>query len=190
MKKSSNYYEILGIDPKATAQQIKEAYRTLARRYHPDLNPQDSDSADKFRIINEAYRILSDQEQRSHYDYINFEPPNANPDSVGSPSPKSASGGKNEEAFFTQGLKNSQLGNYKEAIKNYNQAIAINQNYADAYNKRGLCFYKLGEPSEAIKDFTKALYINSKIPDAYYNRGMARFKLGYAQAAIEDYTAA
>ncbi len=188
MKKSLNYYEVLGIDPKATAKQIKEAYRTLARRYHPDLNPADNDSADKFRIINEAYRILSDQEQRSHYDYINFEPPNSSNNSNHNSSANTPNG--NEKIYYDQGLKKAQLGNYQEAIKDYNQAIAINQNYAEAYNKRGLCYYKLGELSEAIKDFTKALYINSNIADAYYNRGMARFKLGYAQGAIEDYTTA
>ncbi len=177
-----NHYQILGVDPKATAKQIKDAYRNLARLHHPDLNPQDATSVDKFRKINEAYRVLSDTEQRSHYDYMNFEPSNTNH--------HSSNTNKDADNCYSRGLKKSQGGEYKAAIKDYNQAIAINQNYADAYNKRGLCYYKLGEPSEAIKDFTKALYLNSKIPDAYYNRGLARSKLGYAQAAIEDYTEA
>lgn len=179
MEKFPNYYEILGIEPKATAKQVKDAYRSLARQYHPDLNP-DSKSVDKFRKINEAYTVLSDQEQRSHYDFMNFETNNSN----------NSSSSRSAEIYYSQGLKKSQGANYKEAIKDFTQAININSNYADAYNKRGLCYYKLGEPSEAIKDFTKAIYINSNLPDAYYNRGTARFKLGYAEAAIEDYTQA
>ncbi len=191
MTKSPNHYEILGVDLKATAKQIKDAYRALARRYHPDLN-HDSASVDKFRKINEAYQVLSDQQLRSHYDFMNFEP-------VNSEGSKNSDTNKNEvknevkndaEICYKKGLKKSQGGNYSEAIKDFSQAILINQNHADAYNKRGLCYYKLGEPAESIKDFTKALFINSKIPDAYYNRGMARFKLGYPHAAIEDYTEA
>ncbi len=185
MEKFPNYYEILGIEPKATAKQIKDAYRSLARQYHPDLNPQDSKSVDKFRKINEAYTVLSDQEQRSHYDFMNFEPINSRGNSRGSSNNSSSA-----EIYYGQGLKKSQGANYKEAIKDFTQAININSNYADAYNKRGLCYYKLGEPSEAIKDFTKAIYNNSNLPDAYYNRGTARFKLGYAEAAIEDYNQA
>lgn len=179
MEKSLNYYEILGVEPQATAKQIKDAYRNLARKYHPDLNPESSEAVEKFRKINQAYKVLCDQEQRSHYDYMNFAPVNS-----------SNSNNKGAEFYYSQALKKSQNGNYKQAINDYSQAININQNYADAYNKRGLCYYKLGDYSESIKDFTKAIYINSNIPDAYYNRGSARFKLGYAQAAIEDYTQA
>jgi tetratricopeptide (TPR) repeat protein len=183
-----NHYEILGVTVRATAKEIKDAYRALARQYHPDLNPQNSESVDNFRRINEAYRVLADTEQRSHYDYMNFEPDNNNSKNTNSSNSKSAN--QDAEIYYSQGLMKSQIRNYAEAIKDYSRAIAINQNYADAYNKRGLCYYKLYEPSEAIKDFTKALYLDSNIPDAYYNRGMAKFDLGYPQAAVEDYTQA
>lgn len=66
-----NYYRILGVNPSATAEEVRRAYRVLARRYHPDVNP-DSTAVDKFKDIAEAYRILGDSTQRSNYD-MDFE---------------------------------------------------------------------------------------------------------------------
>jgi curved DNA-binding protein len=63
-----DYYKILGIDNKATSKEIKSAYRKLARKYHPDLNPNDKDAKRKFQEINEANEVLSDPEKRKKYD--------------------------------------------------------------------------------------------------------------------------
>lgn len=63
-----DYYKILEIDKNANAQTIKNAYRKLARKYHPDLNPNDKDSKQKFQQINEANEVLSDPEKRKKYD--------------------------------------------------------------------------------------------------------------------------
>ena len=63
-----DYYKILGIDKGATPQIIKNAYRKLARKYHPDLNPNDKDAKQKFQQINEANEVLSDPEKRKKYD--------------------------------------------------------------------------------------------------------------------------
>ena len=63
-----DYYEVLGIGRKASEQEIKQAYRRLARRYHPDLNPGDKGAEAKFKEMNEAYEVLSDQEKRKKYD--------------------------------------------------------------------------------------------------------------------------
>lgn len=64
-----NYYEILGVDKKATAEEIKSAYRKLAKQYHPDLHPGDQQAAEKFKEINEANETLSDSQKRAAYDY-------------------------------------------------------------------------------------------------------------------------
>lgn len=64
-----NYYEILGVDKKASADEIKAAYRKLAKQYHPDLHPGDKAAAEKFKEINEANETLSDPQKRSAYDY-------------------------------------------------------------------------------------------------------------------------
>ncbi|MGB5315006.1 MAG: J domain-containing protein [Robiginitalea sp.] len=63
-----DYYKVLGIPAKATAKEIKTAYRKLARKYHPDLNPNDSEAELKFKQVNEAHEVLSDPEKRKKYD--------------------------------------------------------------------------------------------------------------------------
>ncbi len=63
-----DYYKILGIDKSATPKDIKDAYRKLARKYHPDLNPNDKDAKKNFQQINEANEVLSDPEKRKKFD--------------------------------------------------------------------------------------------------------------------------
>jgi len=63
-----DYYSVLEIDKKASIDEIKKAYRKLARKYHPDLNPNDADANKKFQQINEANEVLSDPEKRKKYD--------------------------------------------------------------------------------------------------------------------------
>lgn len=63
-----DYYEVLGINRKATDKEIKQAYRKLARKYHPDVNSGDKSAEAKFKEINQAYEVLSDAEKRKKYD--------------------------------------------------------------------------------------------------------------------------
>lgn len=72
-----DYYKILGVERKASTDEIRAAYRKLAMKYHPDKNPGDKKSEDMFKDINEAYQVLSDDQKRAHYDrlgsaYSNF----------------------------------------------------------------------------------------------------------------------
>jgi curved DNA-binding protein CbpA len=68
-----DYYEILGLDSKATSEDIKKAYRELAKKYHPDIN-RSATSEELFKLISEAYEVLSDDMKRTQYDlYRKFE---------------------------------------------------------------------------------------------------------------------
>lgn len=70
-----DYYEVLGVSKSATAEEIKRAYRKLARQYHPDRNPGDKQAAEKFKEIQDAYQTLNDKTKRQKYDQFGFQDP-------------------------------------------------------------------------------------------------------------------
>ncbi len=68
MASRPDYYKTLGVDKKATPEEIKKAYRKLARKYHPDTNPGDKDAEARFKEISQAHDVLGDPEKRKQYD--------------------------------------------------------------------------------------------------------------------------
>jgi molecular chaperone DnaJ len=90
-----DYYELLGVPRKAPAKEIRAAYRKLARKYHPDLNPGDKSAEEKFKQIQEAYDVLSDTKKRQMYDQFGFNTPGP-----GAPPPGAGYGGSPEDIHF------------------------------------------------------------------------------------------
>ena len=68
MADKRDYYEVLGVDKNADDAAIKKAYRVLAKKYHPDMNPGDKEAEAKFKEASEAYAVLSDPDKRRQYD--------------------------------------------------------------------------------------------------------------------------
>jgi len=105
-----DYYRILGVDRKAAAAEIKRAYRKLARKFHPDLNPGDKTAEAKFKEIQEAYSVLSDPKKRSQYDQFGFvgeQPP---------PGPGQRASGSGFEGFDFSGYGTSSFADFFENL--------------------------------------------------------------------------
>ena len=75
MAAKRDYYEVLGVSKTASAEEIKKAYRQLAKKLHPDVNPGDKEAEAKFKEVNEAYEVLSDDQKRARYDQFGHEDP-------------------------------------------------------------------------------------------------------------------
>jgi molecular chaperone DnaJ len=101
----NDYYEALGVARSASAEDIRKAYRKLARKYHPDLNPGDKAAEERFKKVQEAYDVLSDDEKRKVYDQYGFYSPNIPPNGA----PGAGAGGPNFGGFdFSEFLRNQQ----------------------------------------------------------------------------------
>ena len=68
MANKRDYYEVLGVSKGSSEEDIKKAYRSLAKKYHPDLNPDNKEAEDKFKEATEAFEVLSDADKKSKYD--------------------------------------------------------------------------------------------------------------------------
>jgi curved DNA-binding protein len=125
-----NYYELLGVTRDATAEDIKQAFRRMARKYHPDLNPGDKAAEDKFKDISEAYEVLSDASKRSQYDkFTGFWRRNRNKSSSNNTPRERATDEDFNDEFDT--FIDRLLGRKKEAANSNSKARSERQNQRD-----------------------------------------------------------
>src|SRR5215468_2960437 len=88
-----DYYEIIGVKKSATAEDIRKAFRKLARKYHPDVNPGDKSAEEKFKAISEANEVLSDPKKRRIYDQVGYYSDNIDPNAAEAYARASGGGG-------------------------------------------------------------------------------------------------
>src|SRR5216683_2898458 len=106
--KKQDFYEALGVSRTATEDEIRKTYRKLARKHHPDLNPGDKTSEERFKRVQEAYDVLSDPKKRQMYDQVGFYSengfPGSGPEGQGQqPPPGMDFGGFDFSDIFTKG---------------------------------------------------------------------------------------
>ncbi len=172
-----DYYARLQVSPDATQADIKAAFRRLARRYHPDLNPNDPRALEKFRALHEAYEVLIDQVRRQRYDctgtteYDGTRPRTA-PD------------------FYLRGIQQTLARRYKIALADFDRAIELQPNLAEAYLRRAQVRYILEDDAGVLADCQQLLQFTKQLPQTYYYLGLARYRLGYTESAIAAFTEA
>ncbi|KYC44100.1 hypothetical protein WA1_02880 [Scytonema hofmannii PCC 7110] len=92
----------------------------------------------------------------------------------------------NSVDFLNRGRDRFQRGDYKGAVEDFNQAIVLNPNDANAYYHRGLLLHKLGDNLNAVLNFDRALQLNPRYADAYFRRAGARYNIGDRPGTIQD----
>lgn len=154
----NRYYEILGLAPGASPSEVKQAYRALAKTWHPDQfggNPAlQRQAEEKLKAINEAYRHLKDYQPRSP------SPPTTSAAHSASARPTSrptvSTKSTNAEFWYHRGAENASSGRYKEALEDFSMAIRLNPSYVEAFRYRGFVHSMLGFELGAESDLRQA----------------------------------
>ncbi|MEO1388012.1 MAG: DnaJ domain-containing protein [Cyanobacteria bacterium J06634_6] len=186
---SGDYYRLLRVPRTASHQEIKVAFRRLARQYHPDLHPKRPNAAANFSAIREAYEVLIDPVRRQYYDEQIARADQAADSFLGS----SADYTRNREPqtpadFYIRGIRSAIARRYSAAIKDYSKAITLNPDFAEAYLRRAEIRYLIGDDSQVLADCQQAIALDPTEAKTYYYQGMARYRLGYVQSAIAAFS--
>lgn len=177
MPEDQDYYQILRVSENATQQDIKQAFRRLARDCHPDLHPNDANAAKRFRALREAYEVLSDATRRKKYDRKRQKS-------------SSEKKGGSAQVYYVRGVEKMLLQNYRAAVTDLSAAIRLNKRFVEAYLKRCEAYLALGEERAVLEDCQQILRYQPENAIAHYYRGRARQRLGYADSAIKAYNKA
>ncbi len=173
-----DYYQRLRLSQNASRQEIKAAFRRLARQYHPDLHPNQPGALKQFRALREAYEVLVDRVQRQRYDqYQQGLSPQSPLNHPQTPSD-----------FYIRGIRYVLARRYRAAIGDYSKAIELDHQFAEAYVRRAEARYLVKDDSGVLADCQRAIALNPTEPRTYYYQGMARYRLDYVQSAVAAFT--
>ncbi|MEM9265185.1 MAG: J domain-containing protein [Cyanobacteria bacterium P01_F01_bin.13] len=177
MASADDYYARLQVSPDASHAEIKAAFRRLARRYHPDLNPDDPSALEKFRALQEAYEVLIDQVQRQQYDHTGT---------------TEYSGTRPQTAhdFYLRGIQQTLARRYKSALSDFDRSIELQPDLVEAYLRRAQVLYLLEDDRGVLADCQRLLQFSKQLPQTYYYLGLARYRLGYTESAIAAFSKA
>ncbi|MEO1401553.1 MAG: DnaJ domain-containing protein [Cyanobacteria bacterium J06635_1] len=175
---SDDYYERLQVSKRASRADIKAAFRRLARRYHPDLNPNNPEALDQFRAIREAYDVLTDAVQRQRYDSGHLTEDWQDP--LNAP--------QTPQDFYIRGINQALSRSYQAALDDYTEAIQRQPDFLEAYLRRAQVRYVLGDDAGVLVDCQQVLRLERQNAQAYYYLGLGRYRLGYTQSAIAAFT--
>ncbi len=171
-----DYYALLNVSPQATAAEIKQAFRQLARQYHPDLNPE-RQAQEQFKQICAAYEVLSDAERRREYDR----------DRADEPPLAARNGAGQARDCYLRGIECALQHDFPGALAAYREAIACEPDFLAAYVKLAEVQFKLADERGVLETCRQALQVEPACADAYFYQGRARYRLGYVQSALESY---
>jgi len=165
------YHQILNVSANATIAEIKTAFRRLARQYHPDLNPDNTQAQAQFREICEAYEMLLAQVQANQSDRAPSPPPRH----------------RDAYDYYIKGVQQGLRNAYSQAIASYTQALELRPQWVEAYLRRGEIYYRMGNDRAVLADCNQAIALDPNYAEVYYYLARARHRLGYAQSALEAY---
>ncbi|MEM6450302.1 MAG: J domain-containing protein [Cyanobacteria bacterium P01_D01_bin.105] len=183
-----DYYQRLRLPPNASRQEIRDAFRRLARQYHPDLHPNQPGAIKKFRGLREAYEVLMDRVQRQHYDQHCDQCLDERQLPLQTDNPSALAKPQTPEAFYMRGVRYTLSRRFRAALGDYSKAIELDPQFAEAYLRRAEVCYLLEDDSGVLADCQRAIALNSTEAKTYFYQGMARYRLDYVQSAIAAFT--
>lgn len=178
MAEFKDYYVILGISRSAGDQDIKQAYRRLAIRLHPDKNPAESKqgfASSQFQDVNEAYHTLADRRKREAYNKLLMDRQSGVTDGHGHEASQA-------EMVYRQGVKAYNEQSFKRAVEYFKAAVRLNPKKASYYDRLGIALVKAGGPvDEARAQCEKAQQLEMYNPEHYLSMGII-----YQLAGLHD----
>jgi tetratricopeptide (TPR) repeat protein len=191
-----DYYQILNVPPAASQQQIKRAYVELVKRFHPDKNPKDPKSDERTKLINEAYAVLKDRQQRRRYDRMREQ--GQMPDDSALNDIEAS-----EQPFFNRlhtmmyakknprALKNVALhafnrGDYSFAKSLLERAIRLSPDDHELLMGLAWCLFHQGDHVPCARVLEKMLALNPKNVDAWFNLAWLQENAGDLPGALKS----